>query len=80
MALPEHTGRTRLLHIHRNVPGVMAKVNERFSEAGINIDGQYLRTNEEVGYVVIDVEGDAPREKLEEMCSVPGTIRCRVLY
>ena len=80
VALPEHTGRTRLLHIHRNVPGVMAKVNERFSEAGINIDGQYLRTNEEVGYVVIDVEGDAPREKLEEMCSVPGTIRCRVLY
>ncbi len=80
VALPEHTGRTRLLHIHRNVPGVMAKVNERFSAAGINIDGQYLRTNEEVGYVVIDVEGSAPREQLEEMCSVPGTIRCRVLY
>ena len=80
VALPEHTGRTRLLHIHRNVPGVMAKVNERFSEAGINIDGQYLRTNEEVGYVVIDVEGNAPREQLEQMCSVPGTIRCRVLY
>jgi len=80
VALPEHTGRTRLLHIHRNVPGVMANLNERFSAAGINIDGQYLRTNEEVGYVVIDVEGSASRQTLEAMCSVPGTIRCRVLY
>ena len=59
VSLPEHTGRCRLLHIHRNVPGVMAAVNERFSEAGINIDAQYLRTNEKVGYVVIDVDSTA---------------------
>ena len=80
VALPEHTGRSRLLHIHRNVPGIMARINERFSAAGINIAGQYLRTNEEVGYVVIDVDSSVGDAALEEMCSVPGTIRCRVLY
>ena len=80
VALPEHTGLRRLLHIHRNVPGVMAQVNERFSAAGINIAAQYLQTNEEVGYVVIDVESSASAVALDEMCSIPGTIRCRVLY
>ena len=80
VALPEHTGRCRLLHIHRNVPGVMARVNERFSAAGINIAAQYLRTNDEVGYVVIDVDSTASQVALEELCSIPGTIRCRILY
>ena len=80
VALPEHTGRSRLLHIHRNVPGVMAAVNERFSAAGINIAAQYLRTNEEVGYVVIDVDSDSSAVALESLCAVPGTIRCRILY
>ena len=80
VTLPEHTGRCRLLHIHHNVPGVMARVNERFSSAGINIAAQYLRTNDEVGYVVIDVDTSASRVALDELCSIPGTIRCRVLY
>jgi D-3-phosphoglycerate dehydrogenase len=80
VSLPAHTGRSRLLHIHHNVPGVMAAVNERFSVAGINIAAQYLRTNELVGYVVIDVDSDASQVALEELCGIPGTIRCRVLY
>ncbi|HET9642548.1 MAG TPA: phosphoglycerate dehydrogenase [Burkholderiaceae bacterium] len=80
VSLPEHTGRSRLLHIHRNVPGIIAKVNERFSAAGINIDAQYLRTNEQVGYVVIDVDAEASMLALEELCGIPGTIRCRILY
>ncbi|HEY0856860.1 MAG TPA: phosphoglycerate dehydrogenase [Albitalea sp.] len=80
VTLPEHTDRCRLLHIHHNVPGVMARVNERFSSAGINIAAQYLRTNDEVGYVVIDVDTNASRVALDELCSIPGTIRCRVLY
>jgi D-3-phosphoglycerate dehydrogenase len=58
----------------------MAAVNERFSKAGINIDGQYLRTNEEVGYVVIDVDSTASAVALDELSGIPGTIRCRVLY
>jgi D-3-phosphoglycerate dehydrogenase len=80
VALPEHTGRCRLLHVHRNVPGVMAQVNERFSRAGINVAAQYLRTNDEVGYVVMDVDVDASAVALDELCGVPATIRCRVLY
>jgi D-3-phosphoglycerate dehydrogenase len=80
VALPEHTGRNRLLHIHRNVPGVLAHVNERLSAAGINIAAQYLSTNEEVGYVVIDVDRAASQPALSELCAVPDTIRCRILY
>ena len=80
VALPEHAGRSRLLHIHRNVPGVLARVNERFSAAGINIAAQYLRTNDDVGYVVIDVDNATSAVALDTLCSVPDTLRCRVLY
>jgi len=80
VTLPEHTGRSRVLHIHKNVPGIMARINERLSAAGINIDAQYLRTNEEVGYVVTDIDSKVQKIALDELCSIPGTIRCRVLY
>ncbi len=82
VTLPEHAGSQRLLHIHRNVPGVLSRVNEVFGKHGINIDGQYLRTDALVGYVVIDVTADegqavALRAALAE---IPGTLRTRVLY
>lgn len=80
VALPEHTGRSRLLHIHKNVPGVLAHVNDRLSAAGINIAAQYLSTFEDVGYVVIDVDSAASQAALHELDGVPGTIRCRILY
>jgi D-3-phosphoglycerate dehydrogenase len=80
VSLPELAGKSRLLHIHRNIPGVLAHVNERFSALGINIAAQYLQTNEHVGYVVIDVEADASRVALENLCNVEGTIRCRVVH
>ena len=80
VALPEHTGRSRLLHIHRNVPGVIARVNERLSKAGINVAAQYLSTRDEVGYVVIDVDTAAPEAALADLASLPDTIRCRLLY
>jgi D-3-phosphoglycerate dehydrogenase len=80
VALPEHTGRSRLLHIHKNVPGVLAQVNERLSAAHINIAAQYLSTNEEIGYVVIDVDSAASRPALDQLCAVAATIRCRILY
>ena len=80
VTLPEHTGRSRVLHIHHNVPGVMARINESFSGAGINIDAQYLRTNDEVGYVVTDIDSSAQTVALADLCAIPGTIRCRVLY
>ena len=80
VSLPELEGKARLLPIHHNVPGVLARVNERFSASGINIAAQYLQTNEHVGYVVVDVDADASRLALENLCDVEGTIRCRVLY
>ncbi|MFP5405388.1 MAG: phosphoglycerate dehydrogenase [Gammaproteobacteria bacterium] len=80
VSLPAHTGKCRLLHIHRNVPGIIANLNERFSRAGINIAAQYLQTTALVGYVVIDVDATASDIALQELCDIEGTIRCRILY
>ncbi len=79
-ALPSHPGAHRLLHIHKNVPGVMSDINQVFSEENINISGQYLQTNADVGYVVIDVDAKCSRVALARLRSVPGTIRTRVLF
>jgi D-3-phosphoglycerate dehydrogenase len=83
VSLPEHSGKHRLLHTHRNQPGVLSAINAVFSEQQINIAGQYLQTNAKIGYVVIDVETREPAESLEvkrKLDEVPGTIRTRVLY
>jgi len=83
VSLPEHPGQQRLLHIHRNQPGVLSAINAVFSEQKINIAGQYLQTNPKIGYVVIDIETNEPGASLElkrKLESVPGTIRTRVLY
>jgi len=82
VTLPEHTGSTRLLHIHRNVPGVLSQVNDVFSRLGVNIDGQFLRTHPKVGYVVIDVTAtqEQAAQVREELARIPGTLRTRVLY
>jgi D-3-phosphoglycerate dehydrogenase len=80
VTLPEHAGRSRLLHIHKNIPGVLAHVNDQLSAAGINIAAQYLSTFEDVGYVVIDVDSATIDSTLKELNKVAGTIRCRILY
>jgi D-3-phosphoglycerate dehydrogenase / 2-oxoglutarate reductase len=83
VSLPEHPGQHRLLHIHRNQPGVLSRINAVFSEHQINIAGEYLQTNARIGYVVIDVESDEPKESLElkhRLEEVSGTIRTRILY
>ena len=83
VSLPEHPGKHRLLHIHRNQPGVLSEINAIFSEEHINIAAQYLQTNSRIGYVVIDIEiGDRARglmlkHRLEQ---VSTTIRARILY
>ncbi len=79
VALPEHPDVHRLLHIHENKPGVLTAINEVFSENNINISGQYLQTNETVGYVVIEVDADCSDMALNKLKHVPGTIRCRRL-
>lgn len=83
VSLPEHPGKHRLMHIHRNQPGVLSQINNIFSEQHINIAGQYLQTNPQIGYVVIDVDGDEQSETLQlrkRLDEVVGTIRTRVLY
>ncbi|QJD59302.1 phosphoglycerate dehydrogenase [Pseudomonas sp. gcc21] len=80
VALPSHPGMHRLLHIHKNVPGVMSEINQVFAENGINICGQFLQTNEKVGYVVIDVDAAYSDLALEKIQQVKGTIRSRVLF
>jgi D-3-phosphoglycerate dehydrogenase len=71
-----------LLHIHRNVPGVLSRINELFSAGNINIDAQFLQTNADVGYVVIDVSAEEQQAAAlkEQLASIPGTLRTRVLY
>lgn len=80
VALPTHDNVHRLLHIHKNVPGVLTKINTVFSENNINIASQYLQTNEKIGYVVIDVDADYSDVALEKLRKVEGTIRTRVLF
>ncbi|PRB84258.1 phosphoglycerate dehydrogenase [Pseudomonas sp. MYb185] len=80
VALPSHPGKHRLLHIHQNIPGVMSEINQVFASNGINISGQYLQTNEKVGYVVIDVDAAYSDLALKKLNEVNGTIRCRVLF
>ena len=80
VALPGHAGAHRLLHIHKNVPGVLGAINQVFSENGINISAQFLQTNETLGYVVIDVEAEYSDLALEKLKNIPGTLRCRVLF
>ncbi len=80
VALPEHPNVHRLLHIHRNVPGVLTAINTIFSENNINISGQYLQTNDKVGYVVIDVEAESSQIAVDKIKQVEGTIRVRRLF
>ena len=80
VALSSHSGKHRLLHIHRNVPGVLSAVNQVFSDNRINIAAQFLQTNEKIGYVVIDIDAESSDLALEKLAAVPGTIRSRVLF
>ena len=80
VALPSHPGQHRLLHIHQNIPCVMSEINQVFAENGINICGQYLQTNEKVGYVVVDVDAEYSDLAQEKLQKVKGTIRCRILF
>jgi len=78
--LPMQKETHRILHIHKNVPGVLSAINSALSSASINIVGQYLKTNEQVGYVVVDVHASGSDFALEQMKKISGTIRTRILY
>jgi len=80
VALPAHPGKHRLLHVHRNVPGVLSEINKIFSDNNINISSQFLQTNEKIGYVVMDIDAASSDLALEKLAKVQGTIRSRVLF
>jgi len=80
VALPEHAGSHRLLHIHHNVPGIMSAINNVFSENNLNVSAQYLQTNDAIGYVVIDIDAEYSDMALAKLAGIEGTIRSRVLF
>jgi len=72
-------GRHRVLHVHKNIPGVMSAINSVFSNLHVNIAGQYLQTNQSIGYAVTDVESEFSADALNKLQAAPGTIRVRVI-
>jgi D-3-phosphoglycerate dehydrogenase len=78
--LPSQEGTHRILHIHTNVPGVLSEINSSLSENKINILGQYLKTNDEIGYVVLDIDKKLSKNAVELLKQVKGTLKVRLLY
>lgn len=80
LALPQVRGAHRFIHIHKNEPGVLAKINELLGKNNMNIEGQYLKTNENIGYVITDVGVSYNKKIIQELKNIPETIKFRVLY
>lgn len=78
--LPPQDKTHRILHIHENIPGVLSEINSRLSERGINIVGQYLKTNDEIGYVILDIDSQLSKKAFEILRDVKGTIKTRMVY
>lgn len=80
LSLSANENSHRILHIHQNVPGMLSQINAVFAKRNINILTQYLKTTNEVGYVVFDIEKQSAPHLLEELKAIKGTIRARILY
>jgi D-3-phosphoglycerate dehydrogenase len=80
ISLPSQTGAHRILHIHKNVPGVLSAINSALSSNNINIIGQYLKTNDLIGYVILDIDHKLSTKALSILRDLPGSIRVRMLY
>ncbi len=78
--LPPQAGTHRILHIHRNVPGVLRDINTSLSKRGFNVTGQYLKTNDEIGYVILDVDHKISQEAFEILKRIKGTVKARMVY
>ena len=70
----------RLIHMHNNVPGILAKINHILATHGINIVGQYLKTNETIGYVITDINKEYDKDVIKELRQIDQTIKFRVLF
>jgi D-3-phosphoglycerate dehydrogenase len=80
LTLPILKDAHRLIHIHNNVPGILAKINQLLADHGINIVGQYLKTNESVGYVITDINKQYDKDVIAKLRAIENTIKFRVLY
>lgn len=80
LILPQLTNAHRVLHIHRNVPGILAQINQIFADHQINIVGQYLKTNDQIGYVITDIAAAYTDDVIQQLRSIENTIRLRLLY
>jgi D-3-phosphoglycerate dehydrogenase / 2-oxoglutarate reductase len=80
LALPAQEGTHRILHIHNNIPGVLSEINTQLSKHKINIVGQYLKTNDLIGYVVLDIDKKLSDKAFQLLKAVIGTIKVRMLY
>src|SRR5579862_1951401 len=80
LSLPPQEGTHRILHIHKNVPGVLSEINTQLSKHNINILAQYLKTNDEIGYVVLDVDKKLSDQAFQLLKEVKSTIKVRLLY
>ncbi|HRJ28445.1 MAG TPA: phosphoglycerate dehydrogenase [Cyclobacteriaceae bacterium] len=80
LVLPTLENAHRLIHIHENVPGILAQINKVLADHNINIAGQYLKTNEQIGYVITDIDKAYNKDVIKELRSIAHTIKFRVLY
>jgi D-3-phosphoglycerate dehydrogenase len=80
LTLPLLENAHRLIHIHENVPGILAKINHVLANHGINIVGQYLKTNETIGYVITDIDKQYDKDVIKELRGIEHTIKFRILY
>jgi len=80
LMLPEQEDSHRLVLIHKNVPGTLAKINTVLADSGVNITGQYLGTKDEIGYVITDIGADHAKDVTKKLRELPETIRLRILY
>jgi D-3-phosphoglycerate dehydrogenase len=80
LSLPQQEKTHRILHIHNNIPGVLSEINSSLSEHKINVLGQYLKTNDDIGYVVLDIDTKLSKSAVEVLKKVKGAIKVRLLY
>jgi D-3-phosphoglycerate dehydrogenase len=80
IALQANSAKQRFLHIHKNVPGVLGEINHYFSSRGINISAEYLQTDADLGYVILETDTEINDSVLKDLKNIPHTIRVRILY
>lgn len=78
--LPPFVRAHRLIHVHKNVPGILAQINGVLAKKNINVLGQYLKTNEHIGYVITDINKNHDKQIIEDLKNIPNTTKCRILY